>query len=143
MPVRRTHVTIDHDEIFHWADVRGGRPAKVKGTGRGEDHAGILRIDFPGFSGGSRLEHIEWDEFLEAFEDHQLAFLFQDLTPTGQLSRFNKLVSRASVDLKTGAHTHAPARRPRKVAARPTRRVKTVQRASAAARTARKRRRRA
>jgi hypothetical protein len=48
--------TTDHDEIRHWAEARNGRTADVKSTrGKGDD-TGILRIDFPGYSGsGSRL----------------------------------------------------------------------------------------
>jgi hypothetical protein len=43
--------TTDHDEIRQWAEARNGRPAVVKSTrGKGDD-TGILRIDFPGYSG--------------------------------------------------------------------------------------------
>jgi hypothetical protein len=64
-------------------------------VGKGEE-AGILRVDFPGYSGGGSLEEISWDEFFEKFEDSELAFLHQDKTPDGEKSRFNKLVSRAA-----------------------------------------------
>jgi hypothetical protein len=37
--------TTDHDEIRHWAEARGGRISKVKGTG-GKNDPGMLRIDF-------------------------------------------------------------------------------------------------
>ncbi|HEU4604412.1 MAG TPA: hypothetical protein VFS24_20725, partial [Steroidobacteraceae bacterium] len=52
---------------------------------------GILRIDFPGFSGQQSLESISWDEWFEWFDRNELAFLYQDE------NRFNKLVSRDSV----------------------------------------------
>ena len=80
-------VTTDHDEIREWVEERGGHPAKVKGTE-------VLRIDYPGFSGEQRLEEISWDDFFEAFEENNLAFLYQDKTKDGKESRFSKLVDR-------------------------------------------------
>jgi hypothetical protein len=82
--------TIDHDTIRTWVQKHGGCPAHVKSTG-GKDDPGILRIDFPGFSGQQTLEQISWDQFFEAFDENELAFVYQDE------SRFNKLVSRDSV----------------------------------------------
>ena len=86
-------VTTDHDEIRKWVEKRGGHPARVKGTERGES-GGLLRIDYPGYSGEQRLEEITWDEFFEAFEENNLAFLYQDKTKDGKESRFSKLVDR-------------------------------------------------
>ncbi len=85
--------TTDHDEIRRWVEERGGRPARVTDTGSGDD-PGILRIDFPGFSGEDRLEEISWEEWFEAFEENGLAFLYQEETSEGEQSRFSKLVSR-------------------------------------------------
>jgi hypothetical protein len=85
--------TTDHEEIKHWVEERGGQPACVKGRG-GEEDPGILRIDFPGFSGEETLAHISWDDWFDAFEANELAFLHQDEVGDGQVSRFNKLVSR-------------------------------------------------
>jgi hypothetical protein len=87
------NVTTDHEEIRAWVEERGGFPARVKRTG-GDDDPGILRIDFPGFSGEGTLERIDWDTWLEAFDADGLAFLHQDVTADGKQSRFNKLVSR-------------------------------------------------
>lgn len=84
--------TTDHETIKQWVEARGGCPARVKGTGSGDD-PGILRIDYPGFSGVKTLEAIEWGDFFAAFEDNELAFLYQD-EPN---SRFSKLVSRERV----------------------------------------------
>lgn len=86
-------VTTDHDEIRRWVEERGGHPACVKGTG-GKGDVGMLRIDFPGFSGEDSLEAIDWDAWFEAFDANGLAFLHQDETEGGEPSRFNKLVSR-------------------------------------------------
>jgi anaerobic selenocysteine-containing dehydrogenase len=84
--------TTDHEVIRKWAEERGGRPATVKDTGDG-DEAGVLRIDFPGYSGEGRLEEISWEEFFEKFDEKKLAFLYQDETSSGKESRFFKLVS--------------------------------------------------
>lgn len=75
----------DHDEIRKWVEKNKGRPAAVKGTGKGKD-PGILRIDFQEPDEG--LEEIEWDVWFEAFEKNKLALLRSEDT------RFNKLVSR-------------------------------------------------
>lgn len=88
-------ITTNHDEIRRWAEQRGGKPAAVKGTAQGED-PGIIRIDFPGYSGGDNLKEITWDEFFEKFEDGNLALVYQEETAGGQRSNFNKLVSRDS-----------------------------------------------
>lgn len=85
-------VTTDHDKIRKWVEARGGRPARVKSTGRNGD-PGILRVDYPGFSGEQSLETISWDKWFDAFDKDKLAFLF-DESPR---SRFSKLVSRAKV----------------------------------------------
>jgi hypothetical protein len=84
-------VTIDHAEIRRWVEERGGYPARVKRTG-GDGDTGILRIDYPGFSGRETLERISWDEFFKAFEENNLAFLYQ----AEDGSRFSKFVHRGS-----------------------------------------------
>lgn len=62
-------------------------------TGNSKD-PGILRIDFPGYSGDGSLEEISWDEFFEKFDDANLEFLYQDKLANGRTSRFFKLVNR-------------------------------------------------
>lgn len=86
-------ITTDHDEIRRWAEERGAKPAKVKGTGGGDD-AGLIRLNFPGYSGEESLEDISWDEFFRKFDDNNLAFLYQEETAEGERSNFNKLISR-------------------------------------------------
>jgi hypothetical protein len=88
-----SHTTTDHNEIQRWVEERGGHPARVKGTEKGKT-AGVLRIDYPGFSGDDRLEEITWEEFFDGFEENELAFIYQDKTSDGQISRFSKLVDR-------------------------------------------------
>ncbi len=88
-----TKTTHDHDEIRKWAEQRGGKPTHVKGTGSADD-PGILRIDFPGYSGEGKLEPISWDEFFEKFDAQELALIYQEKTAEGEKSNFNKIVSR-------------------------------------------------
>jgi len=87
------NVTTDHDEIRRWAEDRGAQPACVKGTGRKGD-IGMLRLDFPGYSGEDSLQPISWDDFFEKFDENGLALLYQEKTSGGQKSNFNKLVDR-------------------------------------------------
>lgn len=96
----QSKTTTDHNEIKKWAEARDGHPATVRGTTDG-DEAGVLRIDFPGYSGKDRLEEISWDEFFEKFDQKNLAFLYQDKTRDGEESRFFKLVSRETAEHKT------------------------------------------
>jgi len=85
--------TTDHDEIRRWVEKRGGHPAHVKRSGS-EDDPGILRIDFPGYSGEQSLEPVDWDTWFQKFDENELAFLYQDEDG----SRFNKLVRRTGED---------------------------------------------
>jgi len=98
-------ITTNHDEIKKWVESRGGRPVKVKGTGRGSD-VGLLRIDFPGFGNDENFEQLSWDEFFEKFDENHLAFLHQDETSGGDVSRFNKFVSRGSAKTKGKRKAH-------------------------------------
>jgi hypothetical protein len=83
----------DHEQIRRWAEQRGAKPAAVKRTHSDED-VGIIRLDFPGYSGEGTLEEIGWDEFFEKFEEGQLALVVQEKTADGKQSNFNKLVRR-------------------------------------------------
>ncbi|EEF57293.1 hypothetical protein [Pedosphaera parvula] len=85
--------TTDHEEIKHWVEDHGGKPVSVKGTG-GKGDPGLLRIDFPGYSGEDTLEDISWDEWFDKFDEKHLAFLYREETSKGKESRFCKLVSR-------------------------------------------------
>ncbi len=88
--------TIDHDEIRAWAEARNGRPSVVKRSHDTNEGGGILRIDFE--EPEPSLEAVPWDEFLKTFEDRKLAFLHQDRTADGHLSRFFKFVRRDAED---------------------------------------------
>ncbi len=109
--------TRDHDVIRQWAEERGGTPSHVKSTGSSED-VGILRIDFPGYSGEGSLEPISWDDWFEKFDDQGLSLLYEEETAAGERSNFNKLVSAetaAANEEKSGSGgSKRSARRPAK-----------------------------
>jgi hypothetical protein len=91
----RAHVTTDHDVIRQWAEERGGCPTSVEGTGSGEE-PGVLRLDFK--PDDEKLEDVSWDAFFEKFEEANLAFLFQEQTADGKISRFHKFVDRSAAN---------------------------------------------
>ena len=99
--------TQDHEEIRRWAEERGAHPACVKGTGD-EGDIGILRLDFPGYTGEESLTPIEWDEWFEKFDDRNLALLYQEETAGGERSNFNKIVSAETAEAaESGSHRKA------------------------------------
>jgi hypothetical protein len=83
--------TTDHKEIRHWIEERGGVPTAVEGTGKGRK-PGVLRVDFD--PKDSELKEVSWDDFFRKFEKEKLAFLYQDKTKDGSVSRFHKFVQR-------------------------------------------------
>ncbi len=83
--------TTDHKTIRNWAEKRGAIPATVEGTEKNSEEAGILRFEF---RDKTDLEPIDWEAFFEKFEESELAFLYQDKTAGGRLSRFHKFVRR-------------------------------------------------
>lgn len=85
--------TTDHDTIKKWAEDRGGKPSRVRSTADDEG-GGLLRIDFPGYTGKDSLEEIPWKNWFATFDDRQLAFLYQDHMAGEKESRFFKLISR-------------------------------------------------
>jgi hypothetical protein len=113
-----SQTTTDHDQIREWAQARGGKPSCVRGTG-GKNDAGLLRIDFPGYSGENSLEEIGWDEFFQKFDEQNLAIVYQDKTKAGKTSNFNKLISRDSVDTpRAGSSTKRSSSSGRKTSGR-------------------------
>lgn len=87
--------TTDWDTIRRWVEERGGRPAVAKAArSRGDYEAAPPRIDFPQYRSTGILQRLSWDHFFKKFEDKRLAFVYQERTPTGQMSRFFKFVSR-------------------------------------------------
>ena len=93
-------VTKDHNLIRRWVDERGGQPACVRGTGDADD-VGLLRIDFPGYTGAESLQPISWNQFFEKFDERNLAFLHRQQSQDGGRSYFNKLIEHPR---RRGAH---------------------------------------
>jgi hypothetical protein len=88
-----TRTTTDHDEIRRWVEQHDGSPAVVRGTGS-KNSLGVLRFDFPGGAGEDKLEHIDWEEWFDAFDGNNLALLYQEQKSSGEDSTFSKLVRR-------------------------------------------------
>jgi len=84
--------TLNHDVIRQWAVSRKGVPSAVDDT-EGQDGAGVLRIDFPGY-GGKRLEKVDWNEWFDTFYKRQFVFLYQEHKRDGSTSTFFKLTTK-------------------------------------------------
>ena len=89
----KSRTITDHEEIKKWAEDRNATPSCVLGTG-GKIDTGVLRLDFPGYTGEDSLQAISWDEWFNKFDDNDLALLVQDEMASGKKSNFNKIVSR-------------------------------------------------
>jgi ferritin-like metal-binding protein YciE len=99
-------VTTDHKKIRRWAEERGAKPACVRGTG-GRGDTGLIRLDFPGYSGSESLQEISWDDWFNKFDKQGLALLHQERTSGGQKSNFNKLISRSGGSGRAAANSRA------------------------------------
>ena len=88
--------TTDHAAIKRWVEERGGRPVSIEGTEQRGEHAGVLRIDFPGRGAEEGFAELSWEEFFDKFEKEKLAFLYQEETKSGADSRFFKFVQRGA-----------------------------------------------
>ncbi len=91
------YMTMDHERIREWVEERDGKPSTVRST-HSDDDAGLIRLDFPGYSGGDSLEEISWEEWFEKFDDSGLVLLFQETLSSGGQSSFNKLISRETAE---------------------------------------------
>ena len=91
------YLTRDPEVIRKWAEERGGKPTAVASTRSGDD-AGLIRLDFPGYSGGDSLEEISWELWFSKFFENDLVLLYQEETADGQKSNFNKLISASTAE---------------------------------------------
>ena len=82
----RSLVTTDHEVIRQWARSRKAVPATVPGTEHG-DHLGVLRFDFPGYSGDT-LTEVSWEQWLDTFDKRRLNFVYQEQRSDGNQSNF-------------------------------------------------------
>lgn len=86
-----SRTTRNYEEIKNWVEERDGYPATVIAT-KGDVGAGLLRIDFPDYSGAESLERTSWETFFDKFDSENIEFLYQNQTADGQPSRFCKFV---------------------------------------------------
>ena len=86
--------TTDRETIRRWVERRRGRPAAIRSRSREDYEAAPPRIDFPEYRSTGVVRRISWDEFFRKFEEKRLAFVYQELTSTGELSRFFRFVHR-------------------------------------------------
>jgi hypothetical protein len=103
-----SQATTNHDQIRRWAESKGGKPAAVDRTHRGDD-VGIIRLMFPDNpqSEHQSLIEISWDEFFDQFDESNLALVY------GEDSLFSKIVGRDTLERREeGEHAsrHHPAR---------------------------------
>ena len=82
-------------------------PSCVKGTGRQRGDIGMIRLNFPGYSGEESLQEISWNEWFQQFDENQLALMVQDRTARGQKSNFNKLIKREGAATRQRTKTSA------------------------------------
>jgi hypothetical protein len=85
----RSLVTTDHEVIRQWAKARKAVPATIEGTEH-DGHLGVLRLDFPGYS-GDRLTQVSWDDWFDAFDKRRLNFIYQQKQTSGKRSNFFRL----------------------------------------------------
>lgn len=107
----QSKTTTNHDQIRRWAEARKARPARVKGTGGRGGDPGMIRLDFPGYSGRGKLEPISWGQWFKSFDDNDLALVYQERTAGGQRSNFNKLVGRETARARSRGGSHASRRK--------------------------------
>jgi hypothetical protein len=85
----RSLVTTDHDVIRQWAEARKAVPSTIGGSEH-DGHLGVLRLDFPGYT-GDRLTEVSWDDWFDAFDKRRLNFIYQQKTANGKRSNFFQL----------------------------------------------------
>lgn len=86
--------TTDREIIRRWVEKRGGRPAVIRSRSREDYEAAAPRIDFPEYRSAGVVRRISWDEFFRKFDEKRLAFVYQEETRTGAMSRFFRFVCR-------------------------------------------------
>ncbi|MBN9587937.1 MAG: hypothetical protein BGN85_06400 [Alphaproteobacteria bacterium 64-11] len=78
--------TRDHELIRAWAEARGGHPARTSQPGGGP----VLRLDFR--AADENLAEASWEPFFRVFDRQKLAFLYQERTDDGRISRYHQFI---------------------------------------------------
>lgn len=89
--VRR--ITTDHDDIRHWAEERGGKPAVIR------EAAGALDPGEPRIKFSPRertLQDVTWEEFFKALDKRKLAMLYIENPDGEDEDTFFRFVDRES-----------------------------------------------
>ena len=76
---------VDHAQVRQWIENHHGCPARIAGTGNGDD-PGRLAIKFE-HAQGENLEELPWDRWLRWFDRNRLALVVSK-------NGFSKLVPR-------------------------------------------------
>jgi hypothetical protein len=84
-------ITIDHQVIFSWAQRRGAHPSTLDG----DERPWPLFFKFDAVV--SEHKEISWDRFFVEFEQANLAFVYQDVSPDGGLDISHEFVKRPAV----------------------------------------------
>ena len=84
-------VTIDHQVIFSWAQHRRARPSTLEGDER------PWPLFFTFDWSVSELKEVSWDRFFVEFEQANLAFVYRDAGPNGDLDNLYQFVKRPAV----------------------------------------------
>lgn len=90
--------TRDHAVIRSWAEKRGAEPATGEATRSGpatvnvSDGGAGVRFNFPG---ASLFRPIDWQEWLDNFDRHGCAFVFDSDSPDGTVSNRYRIVRAA------------------------------------------------
>jgi len=97
---RMIGITIEHAQIIDWTQTRGGRPAIRKPSAE----AALPAISFHDEGG-----EVSWDEWMSVFDQDEWAFIYQDRTAEGELSRTWKIIPRFAPEPQwTCELKHAP-----------------------------------
>ena len=80
-------ITIEPQQIRNWAESRGTKPVLKTEP----DDVPAPAIRFPELDIG---REVSWDQWLASFEKGLWAFIWQDTTQDGQVSRLCRLVPR-------------------------------------------------
>ena len=85
-------ITRDHEVIRRWAAERQAEPATGEATSSGSATAARLRDGGAGvrfnFPGLAPFRPISWDEWLENFDHHQCAFVYDNDSSTPLNARY-------------------------------------------------------
>ena len=79
----------EREEILAWANVHNATPCVVADTADDGAGLGLIRLSIGQVDDG--LKAVDWDDWLEQFEDKQLALIVSD----EKGNDFNKLISRS------------------------------------------------